>query len=152
MVLLLISCFLFPFRPSTTCWVPAHPIGLRTQPRSVRKIFSPKWTKTTMANSRRMNSWRVAYRTRSCPKCWRPKQAPGVSRTSKPIGCFAVAVLRAKPVADAVTKIILNITSGPRRPRCQQRPCPPSTRKCHPHLRLKANRKKNSNHNIHQIY
>lgn len=60
-------------RLSTTCLARAQVTGQRIPPRSVPRIYSRRWMKTTMVSSRRMSSWRAASRTRSCPKCSRPK-------------------------------------------------------------------------------
>lgn len=60
-------------RQSTTCWALARRTVPPTRQRSGQRTFSRKWTKTTTANWPRTSSWRVACRTRSCPRCWHLK-------------------------------------------------------------------------------
>lgn len=67
---------LLPFlrRQYTTCWARAHRTNRPTRRRSARKTSSPRWMKITTVSWRRTSFWRVACRTRSCPRCSHPKR------------------------------------------------------------------------------
>lgn len=71
------------FRQSMTCWVLARRTAPQTRRRSELRTFSPKWTRTTTANWPRTSSWKVACRTRSCPRCWHHKCRATRTRVGK---------------------------------------------------------------------
>lgn len=81
----------FSYRQSTICWVHARQIDQPIQRKSVPKIFSQKWTRTTTGNWLKMNFSRDAYKTKSCRKCWHLKQIPRIFFSSETIP-FAYAL------------------------------------------------------------
>ena len=74
--------FLYAWRRSTTwsvrrwrTWIQA------TRPRSGRRRYSPRWTRTTTAYCPRRSSSRAVWATSSSVKCWLPTRAPNDPHT-----------------------------------------------------------------------